>query len=224
VFDGSDVGISGDIDAFDVLDNGHILMSFDASTSVTGVGTVADSDVVEFTPTSLGSTTAGTFTWKFDASDVGLTASIYDYEDVDALYFMSDGTMLVSTRGAFSVTGISGQDEDLIRFTATSWGSTTAGTWSWYFDGSDVGLSTSSSEDVDGIWLDQAITPYPYIYLSTLGSFSVTGVSGENDDIFVFRPTAVGSTTTGTFATTLYLDGSLFGLSSYDIDGFDVRR
>jgi hypothetical protein len=220
VFDGSDVGITTDIDAFDVLPNGHILMSFDASTSVTGVGTVADPDVVEFTPTSLGSTTAGTFTWKFDGSDVGLSTT---YEDVDALYLMSDGTMIVSIRDAFSVTGVSGADEDLIRFTATSWGSTTAGNWSWYFDGSDVGLSTTSYEDVDGIWVNQAITPYPDVYLCTLGTFAVTGVSGENEDIFVFHPTALGSTTTGTFGPGLFLDGSLFGLSSYDVDAFDVQ-
>ncbi len=221
VFDGSDVGITTDIDAFDVLDNGHILMSFDANTSVTGIGTVADPDVVEFTPTSLGSTTAGTFTWKFDGSDVGLSSGT---EDVDALFFLGDGTMLVSIRDAFSVTGVSGQDEDLARFTATSWGSTTAGTWSWYFDGSDVGLSTNANEDVDGIWLDTAMSPYPYVYLNTLGNFSVTGISGENDDIFIFQPTALGSTTSGTYNTSLYLDGSLFGLSPYDIDAFDVQR
>ncbi|MBN1135062.1 MAG: S8 family serine peptidase, partial [Anaerolineae bacterium] len=220
VFDGSDVGITTDIDAFDVLPNGHILMSFDASTSVTGVGTVYDPDIVEFTPTSLGSTTAGAFTWKFDGSDVGLSNT---YEDVDALYFLADGTLLVSTRSTFSVSGISGADEDLIRFTATSWGSTTAGTWSWYFDGSDVGLSTSSYEDVDGIWVNQAITPYPDIYLSTLGSFSVSGVSGANEDVFVFHPTAIGSTTAGTFGPGLFVDGSLFGLSSYDVDAFDVQ-
>ncbi len=222
VFDGSDVGITTDIDAFDVLANGHILLSFDAATSVTGVGTVGDPDVVEFTPTSLGANTAGTFTWKFDGSDVGLSDTS---EDVDGLYMMNDGTMVVSIRDAFSVTGISsGQDEDLIRFTATSWGSTTAGTWSWYFDGSDVGLSTNANEDVDGLWVDQAITPYPNIYLSTLGTFSVTGLTGENEDIFIFKPTALGSTTTGSFATPLYLDGSLFSLSSYDIDAFDVQR
>ncbi len=220
VFDGSDVGITTDVDAFDLLPNGHILMSFDATTSVPGVGTIYDPDIVEFTPTSLGSNTAGTFTWKFDASDVGLSSA---YEDVDALYYMNDGTMIVSIRDIFSVTGISGQDEDLIRFTATSWGSTTTGTWSWYFDGSDVGLSTSAYEDVDGLWVNQAITPYPDVYLSTLGTFSVTGLSGENDDIFVFHPTSLGSTTAGTFGPGLYLDGSLNGLSAYDVDAFDIQ-
>jgi hypothetical protein len=220
VFDGSDVGITGDVDAIDVLPNGHILMSFDANTSVAGVGTVTNADVVEFTPTSLGATTAGTFTWKLDASDVGLSTSS---EDVDALALLSDGTMLVSTRGSFSVTGVSGTDADLIKFTATSWGSTTAGTWSWYFDASDVGLSTSN-EDVDGLWVDQSVTPYPDVYLCTLGNFSVTGLSGANEDLFIFHPTAVGSTTAGSFGPGLYLDGSLFGLSAYDVDAFDVQR
>ncbi len=221
LFDGSDVGITTDIDAFDVLDNGHILMSFDTNQSVTGVGTVQDVDVVEFTPTSLGSTTAGTFSWKFDGSDVGLSSST---EDIDALFFLADGSMVISGRNAVSVTGVSAQDEDLLRFTATSWGSTTAGTWTWYFDGSDVGLSTTTSEDVDGVWLDTAITPYPHVYLGTLGAFSVTGIAGENEDVFVFKPTALGSTTSGTFNTALYLDGSLFGLSAYDVDAFDVQR
>ena len=221
LFDGSDVGISGDVDAFDVLEDGRILMSFDGNTTITGIGTLADTDVVEFTPTQLGATTAGTFTWKFDGSDVGLSTNT---EDIDALFFLTDGSMVISGRNAVSVTGVSAQDEDLLRFTATSWGSTTAGTWSWYFDGSDVGLSTTSDEDVDGIWLDTAMSPNPYVYLSTLGSFSVTGVSGADEDVFVFQPTALGSTTTGTFQATLYLDGSLFGLSSYDIDAFDVQR
>ncbi len=221
VFDGSDVGITTDVDAFDLLPNGHLLLSFDTSTSVPGVGTVADADVVEFIPTSLGETTAGTFSMFFDGSDVGLSTSD---EDVDALYFLADGTMIISTRGAFSVSGISGQDEDLIRFTATSWGANTAGSWSWYFDGSDVGLSTTSNEDVDGVWLNEALAPYPDIYLSTIGAFSVTGASGENEDIFVFHPTALGSTTTGTYGPGLFLDGSAFGLASYDIDAFDIQQ
>jgi hypothetical protein len=142
---------------------------------------------------------------------------------VDALYLLDDGTMLVSTRGSFSVTGVSGTDADLIKFTGTSWGATTAGTWSWYFDASDVGLSTTS-EDVDALWLDEAAGSYPDLYLCTNGAFSVTGISGQNEDIFIFNPTALGSTTSGTFDTALYFDGSLYGLSSYDVDAFDVQR
>ncbi|NLG28350.1 MAG: tandem-95 repeat protein [Chloroflexi bacterium] len=220
VFDGSDVGIGGDIDAFDVLQNGHILMSFDGNQSVSGLGTAADVDIVEFIPTSLGATTTGTFAWKFDGSDVGLSSSS---EDIDALYLLSDGSLLISARNAVTVTGASGQDEDLLRFVASSWGSTTRGAWSLYFDGSDVGLSTSSNEDVDALWVDEGAAEQPDIYLGTLGSFAVTGVSGTKQDIFVFSPTALGSTTSGTYRSTLFLDGSLFGLGVYDIDAFDVR-
>jgi len=52
----------------------------------------------------------------------------------------------------------------------------------------------------------------------------VTGVSGANEDIFVFHPMSLGTSTAGTFGPGLYLDGSLFGLSSYDVDAFDVQR
>lgn len=54
VLDLSDVGVTSDIDALARLANGSYLMSFDISTSVPGVGTVADSDIVSFTATSTG--------------------------------------------------------------------------------------------------------------------------------------------------------------------------
>jgi hypothetical protein len=221
IFDGSDVGITGDIDAFDLLPNGHILISLDATAYLSALGYVYDADVIEFTPTLLGATTAGSLAWKLDGSDVGLSSGT---EDIDALYVLDDGSMVVSFRNAFSTTGASGQDEDLARFVATQWGATTAGTWSMYFDGSLVGLSTTAYEDVDGTWLDQTVTPYPDVYLSALGTFAVTGVAGENEDIFVFHPTALGTSTAGTFGPGLYLDGSLFGLSSYDVDAFEVQQ
>jgi hypothetical protein len=214
-FDGSDVGITGDVDAFDLQSDGTILMSFDAAVSVTGLGSVADADIVRFTPTSLGSTTAGTFSWYFDGSDVGLTTT---NEDVDAIGFAPDGRLLISTNGSPGVTGLSGlTDEDLIAFTPTSLGSTTAGTWGYYFDGSDVGLSTSSSEDTNGVWVDNATND---LYLTVLGAFSVTGVSGDGADIFICDPGTLGSTTTCTFS--MYWDGSLFGFAGEVADGIDI--
>ena len=64
-----------------------------------------------------------------------------------------DGSLLVSTAGGYSGPGASGSDEDLIQFTGT-YGATTTGSWEIYFDGSDVGLSTSSSEDVNAVSVD----------------------------------------------------------------------
>jgi hypothetical protein len=215
-FDGSDVGVTSDVDAFALMSDGTILMSLDVAVSVGSLGTVDDSDIIRFTPTSLGSTTAGTFSWYFDGSDVGLSTN---NEDVDAIDFAPDGRLLVSTIGAFSVTGASGEDEDLLAFSATSLGSTTSGTWSLYFDGSDVELSTSSSEDVNGVWVDPANNQ---IYLSALGSFSVTGASGDGADIFICTPGSLGSTTTCTF--TMYWDGSANGFAGEVTDGISIVK
>ena len=52
----------------------------------------------------------------------------------------------------------------------------------------------------------------------------LNSASGTDADLIRFTATALGSTTAGSFATTLYLDGSLFGLSSYDVDALDVQQ
>jgi hypothetical protein len=76
-FDGSDVGLgtnsSQDVDAFDLLDDGTILLSIAGDTTIPNVGAIDDADIVRFTPTSLGLNTAGVYSWYFDGSDVGLT-------------------------------------------------------------------------------------------------------------------------------------------------------
>ena len=213
-FDGSDMGLAGlTIDAFMVTGPDTILMSFSGSAGINGLGTVDDSDIIQFTGT-FGSDTSGTLSWFFDGSDVGLTRN---GEDVDALTILQDGSLLVSTSGGYSVTGASGADEDLIRFTG-SFGSTTTGTWEIYFDGSDVGLNTSSSEDVDAVAVDNNGN----ILLSTRGNFSVSGVSGADEDVFVFVPSTLGSNTSGSFQSQLFFDGSSAGLGGTDIFGFDV--
>jgi hypothetical protein len=219
-FDGSDVGMGNtDIDAFDILDDGSILLSFDSSTfSVPGIGTVEDRDIIRFIPTSTGANTAGTFQWYFDGSDVGLTQSA---EDIDSINLLSDGRLVIGTNGAFGVTGVSGQDEDLIVFNPTSLGSTTAGTWAMYFDGSDVGLDTAASEDISGVWVDPANSD---IYLSTLGTFAVTGASGDGADVFICRPSSLGNTTACTFGPGLYWDGSLNGFAGEVVDGLVIVR
>jgi C1A family cysteine protease len=212
--DGSDIGLANtDIDAFELLADGTMLMSFDTDFSLSGFATVDDSDILRFTPTSTGGTTAGTWSWYFDGSDVGLSTSD---EDVDALAILADGRLLISTLGNVSVTGASGADEDLLVFTPTALGATTSGTWALYFDGSDVGLSNTSNEDVNGAWVDAA----GKIYLTTLGSFSVTGVSGDGSDIFVCTPGQLGSTTTCTWA--MYWDGSVQGFSGEVTDSVSV--
>ena len=220
IFDGSDVGLSGagarDVDAFHFLDDGSILLSFVAATTIPDVGSVDDSDLVRFIPTSLGNTTAGSFEMYFDGSDVGLTRS---GEDIDSIFVTASGDLLISTKGSFSVPGASGKDEDLVRFTPTTLGSSTSGSWSIEFDGSDVGLSTSSREDVWGVWQDEASGA---IYLTTKGSFTVTGASGDGADIFVCGSPTTGSSTACTFS--LFWDGSLDGFGGEAMDGLFIER
>ena len=96
-FDGSDVGVGNvDVDGFYLRPDGSFLLSFDAPVSLTGLGTVDDSDIVRFVPTSTGSTTAGTFEWYFDGSDVGLSTND---EDIDGIGFTADGKLVISTLG-----------------------------------------------------------------------------------------------------------------------------
>jgi Cadherin-like len=211
-FDGSDVGLgSFDVEAFHITSNGSILLALNNATTLPGAGSVDDSDIVSFTPTSTGNNTAGTFQLYFDGSDVGLTTNS---EEIDAIALTPDGRLVISTNDSFSVTGVSGNDEDLIVFNSTSLGSTTSGTWSMYFDGSDVSLNQSSNEDVDGAWIHSN----GEIYLSTLGSFSVTGLNGDGNDIFRFTPSSTGSNTSGNYAA--LWDGTAFGLGSQNVDSF----
>jgi hypothetical protein len=82
-----------------------------------------------------------------------------------------------------------------------------------FFDGSDAGLGDGAGEDVDGLTLSATGD----IYLSSQGSFSVPGAAGADEDIFVFTPTSLGDNTAGTYSSTLFFDGSVYGLSLNDV-------
>jgi hypothetical protein len=189
-------------------------MSFTEPGGVPGIiGTVDDSDLVRFVADSLGPDTAGTFVRYFDGSDVGLSS---DGEDVDALEIRANGALLISTSGTASVPGIaSADDSDALRFVPSHLGGTTSGTWHRWFDGSDVGLSTSG-EDMDAL-----ATWGGAIGLSTTGSLAVPGLRAEDEDVVLFHPTHTGSDTDGTWIGR-YFDGSAFGLAANDVTGFET--
>jgi uncharacterized protein YjiK len=209
-FDGSDVGLSGiNLQDFHLNADGSLLMAVSNPITLPGAGLVDDSDIIRFAPTSTGTNTAGTFSLYFDGSDVGLET---DSEEIDGLAIAPNGKIIISTNGSPVVPGVSGADEDLLAFTPTGLGSDTTGTWEMYFDGSDVGLSTTSTEDVDGVWLDSA----GKLFLTTVGAFDVTGAAGDGSDIITFTPSSLGSNTSGTYAP--FFDGSNAGLT-VAIDG-----
>jgi hypothetical protein len=215
-FDGSDVGLGTfAIDALARISSTELLLSFSAAGSVPGIaGTVDDSDIVRFTATSLGTSTAGTFTMYFDASDVGLSTNA---EDVDAVELLSNGHLLISTSGAFTVAGVSGADEDVIEFTPSSLGAATSGTWAMYFDGSDVGLA-DTGEDIDGV----ALHASGALYLSASDAFSVPGVSGADEDVCIFTPATLGPSTSGSYSPLLFFDGSAHSLAANDVAAIEI--
>ena len=221
-FDGSDVGLaSAALDGLHVESNGDILISLTAAFSVGSLSggpsgsSIDDSDVVRFVPSTTGNSTSGAFEFIFDGSDIGLSANS---EDVDAISVNGAGQLVISTTGTTNANGVSTiRDEDMMTFAATSLGSNTAGSLSLLFDGSDRGLGGSGSDDVDAIhWISGSSA-----YLSCLGNFTATGLSGGDEDAFQFVG-SFGSNTTGTFNT--FFDGSALGLpGNVDLNGFCVR-
>jgi hypothetical protein len=212
VFDGSAAGLpaGADIVAFHLEPARHrILMAFRARLRLPGLGIVTGADIVAFDQDS------GAFSLIFDGSDVGLGED--PGESLDALAVLPDGRLLVSTRGDPTVPGLRGAaDEDLLAFTPTRLGADTRGTWSLYFDGSDVGLTAGDAEDLDAA----AVAGDGSIFLSTRGRFAVAGVSGQDEDIFVCTPTALGPTTACRFAP--FFDGTAQGLRGADLDAIDL--
>jgi hypothetical protein len=206
-FDGSDVSVTGEVDAFHIVDSNTILFSLAAAAPVGSLGTVEDADIIQFDGT-LGPATAGTFSMFLDGSTVGLDTSA---EDIDAVDVLADGRVVVSTVGnAGVVTGA--RDEDLVALGPAS------STWTMFFDGSDVDLATTSDEDVDGA----DVAANGSIYLTTRGPFAVSGVSGDDEDVFVCAPTSLGDLTSCSYSPTLYFDGSTWGLAGNDVDAVDL--
>ena len=193
LYDGSAVATTKNVGAFSFVGN-DILLGFSANQAIPGLGTFAAHDLVRFTPTALGyNTTAGTFAWYFDGSDVGLSTAA---EKLDALWIDAKGRLYISTTGTAKLPGAGGavitaQDEDLLRFTPSSTGATTAGTWALYWNPTSV--TGMSAEDINGYWEDPATG---YRYVTILGAFNVGNAAyggkfaGDGKTILRFVPNA----------------------------------
>ena len=178
-------------------------------------GTIDDSDVIRFDATSLGPTTSGAFSMYFDGSDVGLTTS---GEDVDAFEILSSGNLSSRPTARWACRAVSAGAEDLLAFTPTGLGATTIGTYALYFDGSDVGVSYSN-ENIDAAAVDAA----GRVYLSTTGSFAGIRRQRRRRGCLRLQPDdARRQRRAGTFSSTLYFDGSAFGLGGNDMVAIDL--
>jgi len=209
VLDASAAGLPGnaDVDAL-ALDGDVYYLSFrrNGGTSVPGLGSVDDEDIVRYE--------SGTWSLFFDGGAAGLGDA--NAEDLDAFAILENGDLLVSSVGNNRVPGVgrANRDEDLLRCQPNAV-PVTACTWSVYFDGSDVGLNNSADEDVDGVALAGAAA----IQLSTVGAFNVSGLSGDDEDVFVCEsPTTGAATACASFS--LLFDGGASGLAD-DVDAID---
>jgi len=183
---------------------GQTIYVSSTTSGTAGSITFADEDVLIY------NTGAGSWTMHFDGSDLGITTN-----DLDAFYQLSDGSLLMSFVRAQDIGSLIGVDDsDIVRFIPTSTGDTTAGTFEMYLDGSDVDLATGG-EDVDAV----GFAPDGRIVISTLGNYSVNGLTGAGNDLLVLDGGVFGDATSGTWA--LYFDGDDVELtdSSENISG-----
>jgi arylsulfatase A-like enzyme len=222
VFDGSTFGLGAvDINAFFDHNGDFLLLSTDRPVTLPGVGKVDDSDIVKFVPKVRGDYRAGHFELYFDGSAVGLTTNA---EDIDALSLLPDGRLIISLTDDGGRVTIGGadfrvQDEDILVFTGKT-GASTSGKWGFYFDGSAIGLTTSS-EDVKGISLSSTDDT---LYLTTSGSFKLTsGLSGTRNDVVACQLAAGGTTLPRPcLSTKRAIRGATIGLGTLALDGIQV--
>ncbi|MCB0167507.1 MAG: S8 family serine peptidase [Anaerolineae bacterium] len=169
----------------------YLSLNNGGSYTVGAVADVSDEDVLSFDGTN--------FAMLFDGSDVGVSGL-----NVDAFDYVYTNTLLLSFDNDTAIGGLGPVDDsDIVQFNATSLGDNTAGTFSLYFDGSDVGLTTNT-EDVDAVNL----LPDGRLVVSTAGNTSVPGLNGkqQDEDLLIFNPTSLGGNTSGSWE--LYFDGS----------------
>jgi len=154
----------------------------------------------------------GDWAMHFDASDVGIKANISAFEISGSCLFLSFAESQRLPIGK-------AMPQDIVVFCADSLGQDTVGTFSWAFDGSDVGLTTSG-EAIDAVDLNIFDGS---LYLSFNGAVNVTDaggavVSGQDEDVLHFLTSNLGEDTIGDWS--LAIDGSTFsGMAGEDVGG-----
>ena len=164
IFNASGFGSAGlpgsaNVDAFDRVDNTHFYMSFSgANTTVPGLGSVQDEDVVYYNN--------GTWSVYFNGTAHGLTSGDLD---IDAIT-VSGGTLYFSTLGNTNPPGVVGtpDDSDIYSWNGTSY----ARVWDANVNG------IQGSANVDGLSLVNG----NHFYLSFRPNTNVTGLGQVQDE------------------------------------------
>lgn len=232
-YDGSTINTTKNLGAF-AFRGGDVILGFSVAQLVPGLGAekVMPQDLVRFMPSRTGyNNTAGQFARFFDGSDVGLTTA---GESIDALWIDHEGRFYISTAGSGVVPAnsiypsgakVKFQDEDVLRFTPTTIGATTAGLWELYWD--PTRITKMSVEDINGYWEDPATG---HRYVTILGAFTVGNAayggifSGDGKTILRFVPNAAAP---GGYAPAEKLTWLASGSTlppKFAIDGIEMAR
>ncbi|MCK6626933.1 MAG: IPT/TIG domain-containing protein [Anaerolineae bacterium] len=163
---------------------------------------------------------SGTFAPVFSGGDVGISGL-----NLTAFDIISSTAILMNFNATSNIPGAGVTSQyDLVRFNATSLGAVTAGSFSPFFDGEAMGLTTPG-ETIDGL----TFAADGSLLLSFVGNVSVpatvgapaTGqVNGNDEDVLRFTPATPGNYSSGSWS--LVFDGSDVGLANNggeDIDG-----
>jgi len=219
VVDASDLGI-GSIDAFQVMSNGIIYLGVDGTRDLTsqGLGIVTDHDILKFTPTSLGDVTAGTLELYFDGSDVDLTGG---GEVVESFAILSNGDLIMGATHELVAGGISVKSGSLARFSPTSTGETTSGTWSVYLDGTDIIDNATGFEGITGVYVEEQPTGLEDVYMTFKSDIVIGGNSIPKGNIIKCDPTTLGTTTN--CSTSVFWDGAVHGLAGNRLNGLSIE-
>ncbi len=161
---------------------------------------------------------SGTWSLVFDGSDVGLAG-----QNIAAFEWLPDGSLLVAVAEDFYLAeldrpterGSNVDNSDILRFEPYSLGEETGGSWSLYFDGSDVELKTPQ-ESISAL----TVLADGRIVISTDGPFKAGSLNAKSRDLVVFTPTSLGENTAGSWA--LYFDGSDISFLSASQDSIEA--
>lgn len=198
VLDVSNIGVpasgggNANVDGFDRVDANHFYLSFSGDTTLPGIGSVQDEDIVYYN--------AGTWSVFFDGTAAGLTSNALD---IDAFNIVGT-TIYFSTAGNANPPGVGGTSDDADIY---SWNGTS---FARIWDATAAGLADAAN--VDGFVRGADATQF-YLSFATDTAVPVLGTVQDEDVVFFngnswyvyFDGTAKGLTS-----------------SNLDIDAFDI--
>jgi hypothetical protein len=140
-------GHINDIDAADILPNGHIVLSTTRTTVLGGLR-FRDGDLVDYNPVT-------------DMATLFFSEGLFSHNaDIDAVDVLEDGSIILSTTGSAQLGGLRFHKDDLVRYYPLDYtdNPNLAGRATLYFTG---GYFANGGENIDAVDIVDPLTPTP---------------------------------------------------------------